>query len=294
MAKRPTRRSSSPRSRDLHPARVLGLCPTSRLARTIVLFESADSTNAVAAEAASRGAPEGLLVVAEEQRRGKGRRGRTWSSVRGKSLTFSLVLRPACRAEGLTAILALAAVKVLGAIKKAAATPDAEALAILRRRGGRGGSRLDVRIKWPNDVLIDGRKAAGILAEAKGDAVVIGMGLNVNERPEELPAGVSPAAVSLATAVGRNLDRGRLLARLVGTFEELYVRFEREGFAAFRSEIEDLLLYVGSTVTVDAGDVKLEGGLLGITDDGYLRLAVAGEERIVSSGDLTVREEAHG
>jgi BirA family biotin operon repressor/biotin-[acetyl-CoA-carboxylase] ligase len=270
MAKRPTEKSAPPRVRDLHPARVLELCRTSRLARTVVLFESADSTNRVAMEAVSRGAPEGLLVIAEEQRHGKGRKGRTWSSAKGKSLTFSLVLRPACRAEGLTAIFALAAVKVLGSLAK------------------------DVRIKWPNDVLIGDRKAAGILAEAKDDAVVIGMGLNINERPEELPAGISPAAVSLAMAIGKQLDRGRILSRIIGTFEKLYVRFEREGFVSFRSEIEDRLLYVGSMVTVETGDAKLEGGLLGITDDGYLRLAVAGEERIVSAGDLTIREGVHG
>jgi BirA family biotin operon repressor/biotin-[acetyl-CoA-carboxylase] ligase len=270
MANRPTETPAPRGARDLHPARVLELCRTSRLARTVVLFDSADSTNAVAMEAASRGAPEGLLVIAEEQRRGKGRKSRTWSSVKGKSLTFSLLLRPACRVEGLTAIFALAAVKALGRVAK------------------------DVGIKWPNDVLIGGRKAAGILAEAKGDAVVIGMGLNVNERPEELPAGVSPPAVSLAMTLGRNLDRGRLLARIVGTFEKLYVRFEREGFASFRREIEDRLLYVGSAVTVETGEAKLEGGLLGITDDGYLRLAVAGEERIVSAGDLTLREGSHG
>ena len=270
MAKRPSEKSAPRAVRDLHPARVLELCRTSRLARTVVLFESTGSTNAVAMEAASRGAPEGLLVIAEEQYGGKGRKDRTWSSVKGKSLTFSLLLRPACGAEGLTAIFALAAVKALAVVGK------------------------EVRIKWPNDVLVGGGKAAGILAEAKGDAVVIGMGLNVNERAGDLPAGISPPAVSLAMALGRTCDRGRLLARIVGSFEKLYVRFEREGFASFRKEIEDRLLYVGSAVTVETGDAKLEGGLLGITDEGYLRLAVAGEERIVSSGDLTLREGSHG
>jgi BirA family biotin operon repressor/biotin-[acetyl-CoA-carboxylase] ligase len=259
---KPARRRGS----DLHPARVFELCGTARLARPVVFFESADSTNAVAMEAASKGAPEGLLVIAEQQRRGRGRKGRTWSSVRGKSLVFSLLLRPACRAEGLTAVLALAAVEVLARLVK------------------------DVGIKWPNDILIGGGKVAGILAEAQGDYVVIGMGMNVNESAAELPVDVRPPAVSLALAVGRQLDRGRLLARIVKTFERLYERFEREGFKCMRDEIEDRLLYIGKAITVTTGDATLEGGLLGITEEGYLRLAFEGQERIVSSADVTLRE----
>ena len=256
--------------RDLHPARLLDLCTTSRLARTVVLFDSIGSTNLAAMEAGSAGAPEGMLFISEEQRLGRGRKGREWLSVRGKSLTFSLLLRPVRRDEGLTAIMALSAVTALGA------------------------RAVHPRIKWPNDVFLGGKKVGGILAEAKGDAVVIGMGLNVNERPEDFPAAIADEAVSLRMACGRELDRGRVLCRIIEAFERLYERFEREGFASFRAEIEEKLLYVGGSVTVETGDEKVRGKLLGITDEGHIRIAAAGGERVFASGELTVRGRIRG
>jgi len=255
---------------DLHPARLLGRCATSRLGRTVVLYDTVGSTNLAGMEALSAGAPEGLLLIAEEQKLGRGRKGRIWLSVKGKSLTFSLLLRPARREEGLTAILALATVRALGALVK------------------------DLRIKWPNDLFLGGRKVGGILAEAKGDAVVIGMGLKVNERREDFPAEIANEAVSLRMALGRELDRGRILCRILEAFERLYGRFESEGFASFRAEVEEALLYVGGAVALEVGDGRFRGRLLGITDEGYARIAVGGQERVFASGDLTIRGRLRG
>jgi BirA family biotin operon repressor/biotin-[acetyl-CoA-carboxylase] ligase len=256
--------------RDLHPAALLDCAATERLGRTIVVYDAVGSTNLAAMEAGLVGAPEGLLVIAEEQTLGRGRKGRVWSSARGRSLTFSILLRPVRTEEGLTALLALAAVRALD------------------------GLVADARIKWPNDVFLGGKKVGGILAEARGEAVVIGMGLNVNERPADFPAEIAGQAVSLRAAVGKDLDRGRVLCRILRVFERLYGRFQRDGFASFRAEVEARMLYVGEAVTIETGDERFRGRLLGITDGGYVRIAVAGQERTFSSGDLTVRKGSHG
>ena len=251
---------------DLHPARLLGLCRTRRLARRIVVFDAVDSTNAVTMAAASDGAPEGLLVVAEEQRSGKGRKGRAWLSVKGRSLTFSLLLRPERSEEALTAILALAAVRALSGF--------------VERSG----------IKWPNDIFLGGKKLGGILAESKEGAVVIGLGLNVNELPVDFPSGIAGEAVSMRIAAGKEFDRAIVLCRLLEVFEELYLRFQREGFVSFKKEIEEKLLYVGENVIIESGGGTFGGTLRGITDAGYIRLAQEGTEKVFSSGDLTLRE----
>ncbi|MCK4236215.1 MAG: biotin--[acetyl-CoA-carboxylase] ligase, partial [Candidatus Krumholzibacteria bacterium] len=214
---------------DLHPARIIRMLNTSRLARTVVLFDRIDSTNTGAIAAARDGALEGTLVTAEEQTSGRGRKKRKWASAAGKSLVFSLVLRPKESCEGLTSLLALAASRVLDNIS-----------------GGTG-------IKWPNDIYIEGRKAGGILAESRGGAVVIGMGLNVNETGEDLERELAGEAVSLRIVTGDLVDRGIVLCSIIEVFEELYGRWEIEGFAVFKKDVEDRLLYMGETVSLESG-----------------------------------------
>lgn len=268
-ARRGAKRSGSV-CRDLHPARLLELCRTARLARSIVLLDTAPSTNAASLSSGAAGAPEGLVFVAEAQTHGRGRKGRTWFAGRGTGLAFSLLLRPKRAEHGLTALFALAAVRALH-----------------RTAPGIG-------IKWPNDLYLRGRKVGGILAEARDGLVVIGMGLNVNERREDFPAEIADEAISLRIAVGRELDRGRILSRILESFERLYERFEREGVGAFRAEIESVLLFRGDEVRVEVGDGELRGRILGLTEEAYLRLAVGGAERVLSSGDVTVRRSKRG
>jgi BirA family biotin operon repressor/biotin-[acetyl-CoA-carboxylase] ligase len=250
---------------ELHPARLLGLCATKRLARGIVLYDSIGSTNDAAMAAAARGAAEGTLFIAEKQTSGKGRKGRAWLSAKGASLTFSILLRPVSRTEGLTALFALAAVKALD--------------------GFVGG----LAVKWPNDIYLGGRKLGGILAESRDDCVVIGLGLDVNEATEDFPPVIAPEAVSMRIAGGRPFDRGIVLCRVLETFEALYDRFLDGGFAPFREELERRLLYIGAPVIVESGGKSIEGTMLGVTDEGRLRLDAGGAERVLSSGDLTLR-----
>ncbi|MGD1048702.1 MAG: biotin--[acetyl-CoA-carboxylase] ligase [Candidatus Krumholzibacteriaceae bacterium] len=254
-----------PTMRDLHPARILALCETKRLARRVILYESVDSTNAAAMAAASDGASEGTLFIAGRQTLGRGRKGRRWLSSPGMSLTFSLLLRPKKKEEGLTAILALSVVEALGA--------DLGGLAI----------------KWPNDIFLKGKKLGGILAESKDDAVVIGLGLNVNERRGDIPAEIAGEAVSMCMAAKKTFDRGLVLCRILAAFEGRYGLYQNEGFAAFRRDVQDHLLYIGRPVAVESGGREFTGTMIGITNEGYLCLEAGGAERVFSSGDLTLR-----
>jgi BirA family biotin operon repressor/biotin-[acetyl-CoA-carboxylase] ligase len=215
--------------------------------------------------AAVEGAAGGMLFVAEEQTSGKGRKGRAWLSSPGASLTFSLLLRPVPRTEGLTGLFALAVVTALDGL--------VEGLAV----------------KWPNDIFRDGRKLGGILAEARDDSVVIGLGLDVNETAEDFPPAIAAEAISLAVAGDRPFDRGIVLCRILETFEDLYDRFLDAGLAPFRAELERRLLYIGAPVIVESGGETIEGTMLGITDEGRVRLETGGAELALSSGDLTLR-----
>jgi BirA family biotin operon repressor/biotin-[acetyl-CoA-carboxylase] ligase len=252
---------------ELHPARLLEHCGTSHLARRIVLFDAVSSTNAAAMAASPEAAAGEALFVAADQLRGRGRKGRSWFTGRGTGLAFSLLLVPGRRSEGLTAVLALAAVESLDPLVKGLA------------------------IKWPNDIFLRGRKLGGILAEAKDEAVALGLGLNVNERRADFPAALAPEATSLRIAARRSLDRGLVLCRILVEFEKRYDRFREEGFAPFREEIEARLLFMGEAVSVESGGETAAGRMIGITADGYLRLESGGTERVFPSGDLTVRRK---
>lgn len=157
------------------------------LSLRIERYDVVGSTNDVAVAAAGERQPEGLVVVADEQRAGRGRLGRGWESPKGAGLYVSVLLRPPVPPP---------AWPLLGLLCGVAA------VAALRRAGGVEGA-----LKWPNDVLVDGRKIAGILAEVTGDAVVVGMGLNVLQTRDQLPR---PDATSILLAGGR-VDREALL-----------------------------------------------------------------------------------
>jgi BirA family biotin operon repressor/biotin-[acetyl-CoA-carboxylase] ligase len=264
MKKRTGRNAALPAG-ELYPARLLNLCATKRLARRIVLYDSIGSTNAAAMAAAAEGAGGGTLFIAEEQNAGKGRKGRSWSSAKGKSLTFSLLIRPAGRTEGLTALFALAVARSLG--------------------DSLGG----LAIKWPNDIFLNGKKLGGILAESRDDSVVIGLGLDVNEETGDFSPGIAAEATSMRIACKRVFDRGIVLCRILEAFEELHDRFQEEGFAPFREEIQGKLLFIGTQVIIESGEGSFEGRMIGITNEGRLCLDMDGTERVFSSGDLTLR-----
>jgi BirA family biotin operon repressor/biotin-[acetyl-CoA-carboxylase] ligase len=237
----------------------------------VAVVAEIESTNADVVAAGHDGAPEGLVVVAERQTAGRGRLDRRWESPARAGLTLSVLLRPAGVSHSRYGWLPLLAGVAL--------------VETVRRLG-----EVDAVLKWPNDLLIDGRKGAGILAESIGDGVVIGIGLNVTLRADELPV---PEATSLLLAGAACTDRDPLLRALLRTFADRYRAWcaaagdpDASGLAAaYRSHCDTL----GRQVRVGLPD----GGLLTGTAsdvDGAGRLVVAGTDGThvpVSAGDVT-------
>jgi len=252
---------------DIHPSTILGKLSPGEIAGTVIVFDRVSSTNEVALEICRSGFGQGWLIIAESQREGRGRMGRSWFSTEGKGLTFSIILERFENSEELTI---LAALSVIDAIEQL----------------GIDG----ISIKWPNDVFLGGRKLCGILAEVSGEFVVVGVGLNVNEDIEDFPTDLRLTATSLKEVLGRTLDRGVVLVRIVESFRRNMVRWEKGGLGLFRERILSMLLYLGEDVVVRGAGGMKEGRLVGITDRGRLVLNVHGEEIEIISGDVSLRK----
>jgi BirA family biotin operon repressor/biotin-[acetyl-CoA-carboxylase] ligase len=250
---------------------------TAFMGRRIVYYRSVGSTNDVARELAARGAPEGTLVIADEQAAGKGRLGRRWLAPLGTSLLMSLLFRPhflaPCQAQRLTMICSLAVVEAIEAL-----------------------TGLGAAIKWPNDIVVQGKKTGGILTElgATGnslDYAVVGLGLNVNldfgavEAMEELAA----TATSLSRELGREVSR---LALLWGILEKVEGRYQRlEAGALPHDEWASRLVTLHNNVMVDTPQGVVEGWAEGVDADGALILRINGGEcQRVLAGDVTLRK----
>jgi BirA family biotin operon repressor/biotin-[acetyl-CoA-carboxylase] ligase len=265
----------------LYPEEIRAGLDTAWLARDVRYLESTDSTNRVALELARAGAPHGTTVVAEEQTAGRGRLGRSFFSPPFLNLYTSIVLRPRLdTSEAPTWILA-AAVAVADAVAKAVPDPGA------------------VEIKWPNDVLLDGRKACGILMELGAEAtrvshLVLGIGVNLNVDPEDFPPEFRHLATSLASHCGHRIDRLAFARCLYNRLEIVLDRCAREGFQSVRPLFEARFRMAGRRVTVlELDGSELSGSALGIDGRGALRVRRddGGEVRVVA-GDVTIAKEA--
>jgi len=234
--------------------------------RAVDVLVSTGSTNADLLDRAAAGAPEGVVLAAEEQLAGRGRMGRAWVSPPRASLTFSLLVRPHAVAPARRGWLPLLAGVAVAAAVRAVAGVDA-------------------RLKWPNDVLVGPAKLGGILAEAAGDAVVVGIGLNVSTEPAELPPpGPAPGgaltATSLRALAGPSPDRGVLLTAILAGFEHRYQAWvqadgdpERSGL---RAEYTGLCATIGRRVRAELPGGQLLSGLAaGVDPDGRLVVRVS-------------------
>ena len=205
--------------------------------------------------------PEGAVALCDEQTAGRGRLGRTWEAPAGSSILVSTVLRPPPerKAAELTLVGGLAA-----------------AIAVERATG------LAAQLKWPNDVMLDRRKVAGGLAERKDGAVVLGIGVNVNQRPDELPAGTKAPAGSLRSVTGRENDRAALLVDLLLELERRYEAWRDGGLDAVYDDLGARDFLRGRRVSVDG----VEGTAQRITRDGRLLVETASEPLFVESGEV--------
>ncbi|HET7076917.1 MAG TPA: biotin--[acetyl-CoA-carboxylase] ligase [Chloroflexia bacterium] len=255
---------------QLTPEGIAAQLSTRSFGRVLEYLPQTGSTNDVAREQARAGAPEGLLVVTDEQLRGRGRRGRIWTAPPGSAILASVVLRPQtplAEAFAPTMIFALAV--------RAAA----------RAWGAPAG------LKWPNDVLCRGRKLAGILCEMPltggvAEFVVAGFGVNVDLDPESLGPGV--VATSLRQEIAGPLPaRAAVLARILAEAETRYARWQAGGYAAIWAEWRDALTTLGSYVRIDPGDGALiEGTALQVGPDGTLFVRTAAGEQAVIAGTV--------
>jgi len=239
----------------------------------LVHRETIDSTNRLAAELARAGAEEGTVVLAEQQTAGRGRLGRTWVSPARLNLYASVVLRPAMPPLEVPRLTLVAGIAVADAIARTVPLP--------------------VEIKWPNDVLLAGRKVAGVLTELEAETervrfVIVGIGVNLNAARSDFPPELQSKATSLALASGAPVDRAAFAARLLSALDAHYATFLRGGFAALRQRYEELHCLTGRRVTID-GKPPLTGVVRGVDDGGALLVESGGTIERVISGEVTLR-----
>lgn len=218
-------------------------------------YPTIDSTQNKCQELAKAGAPEGTLVVADQQVGGKGRLGRVWHSPPGTNISMSLLLRPTLELQKCPQITLLAAVAIVETLRDFCA--------------------IDAQIKWPNDILIDGKKVCGILTELNAESdrihyLVIGMGLNVNTTAEQFPEDVREVATSLYIAKGEPLRRVPIIQQILYRLEELYDVYLEDGFAPVKERWERCAITIGKKVTIRTLQGSFTGYAEGIDDSGVL------------------------
>lgn len=241
---------------------------------TLEINDTVDSTNTQLMLRAAQGARSGLVLAAEAQTAGRGRRGRVWQSAIGSTLTFSLLWRFAQGARELAGLSLAVGV----------------ALARVLRAAGAG----DAQLKWPNDVVLPGGKLAGILIEMQGDvlgpsAAVIGIGINVRADPRVYAAVDQPVA-DLETATAAPVDRNQLLASLLAELAVVLERFAAGGFAPLREEWQSLHAHQNQAVRLILPDGReVIGCARGVADDGVLLLETAAGIARHHSGEVSLR-----
>ena len=253
---------------------LLDALPTLVFGQKLFVFEVIDSTNSCLRALAEVGADEGTLVVAEHQTEGRGRLGRSWSAEPRANLLFSLLLRPPLSQD------------------QAGILPFFAAVAIARAVEPLVGQR--VECKWPNDLLLNGRKFCGILLETAIQEgrlahAVLGVGLNVNQRafPETLEA----TATSLSREYKKGFDRRKLLHSILGEMEDLYADVRARTTEAFLSEWLSRCAMIGKEVAVQTGGAMVRGRALAVRDTGALVLETDDGQEAFFAADVSISAE---
>lgn len=240
----------------------------------IAYFDEIDSTNIKAKELAEQGYPNGTLVVADQQVSGRGRRGRSWESPSGIGIFMTLMLKPEINPNNASMLTLVAALAVAKAIKEV--------------------TGLDAQIKWPNDIVINGKKICGILTEMSAqfdyiNHIVIGIGINVHN--EVFSDEIAHMASSLLLeSQGKKFRRAEIIEKILEYFEEYYeIYLETEDLTALTGEYNKILVNMNKPVRVLDPKDEFEGKAMGITAKGELIVDTWESRKLVSSGEVSVR-----
>jgi len=245
---------------------------TRYIGQEIYHYPEVDSTNNVAKELAEKGAVEGTIVIAESQRRGKGRRGKKWLSPSG-GVWMTIILRPDIPTSQAPILTLLTGVAVAETLNHECG--------------------LDVGIKWPNDILIGEKKVCGILTEASAsknglDYVVVGIGIDLNVDVDEFPPDLRKGATSLKRELEEEISGEKVVQNFLLNFENLYQDFKEGRISEILKQWRKLSTTIGSTVEVEKRGRKVQGEAVGITKDGMLILEMDdGSLRKIISGECT-------
>ena len=252
------------------------LGPTRVVGRDIRVFQATTSTNDVAARLARDGVKEGAVVFAETQSKGRGRLGRVWISPAGKGLWFSVLLRPEIRPQAATQLTV------------------ATALALVKAIAAQTGIKAE--IKWPNDILIRGRKTAGILTELSAELdhikeMILGIGVDVNLDTHEFPAELRKIATSLQIESGAPVDRAGLAVAILRELDEVYHRICAGHFEAVADEWQEHCTTLGRNVAIRTGDRVVRGRAESLDPDGALMLrGQHGHLERIIGGDVSIEK----
>jgi BirA family biotin operon repressor/biotin-[acetyl-CoA-carboxylase] ligase len=244
--------------------------------RDIRVFEVTSSTNDIVERLARDGVKEGSVVFAEAQSKGRGRLGRKWISPPRKGLWFSLLLRPDLRPPAATQLTVAAATALVRAIH---AQTD-----------------LHPEIKWPNDILVHGKKVAGVLTELSAELdhikhITLGIGVDVNLAISEFPSDLRKTATSLKIETGRHLNRTELAATLLQELDRDYERIRNDRFQKVADEWEEQCVTLGRRVSIQIGARTLRGLAESLDDDGALLLRTEhGRIERIIGGDVTLEK----
>lgn len=255
-------------------AEIKSLMHTEWVAREVLYFDTIDSTNTKAQELAEKGYPSGTLVVADKQESGKGRRGRSWVSPSGTGIFMTLMIKPDINPNNASMLTLVAAL----AVAKAITSVTGE----------------EAMIKWPNDIVVNGKKVCGILTEMNAqfdyiNHIVVGIGINVHN--ESFPEEISQMASSLMIeAGGKRFHRAQIIAETMSYFEQYYDTFlKTQDLSALVREYDKLLVNRNKSVRVLDPKEPFDGKAMGITSKGELIVDTWESRKLVSSGEVSVR-----
>ncbi|WP_245747988.1 biotin--[acetyl-CoA-carboxylase] ligase [Methanolobus profundi] len=245
----------------IDPVELKGLLKTSLVGSEINYYSVLESTNNTAREIAQK-APEGTVIIAEKQNKGRGRLGTEWQSASG-GIWMSLILKPSIPLENVSRVTLVAGIAVTNALRN---------------------MDIDAHIKWPNDVLIRGKKICGILTEVsaevqKVDHVILGIGINANVKLSDLSEDIRRNSTSISNEMGKVIDRNRFVASLLYELEQQYIIFKTKKFIDIVDEWINLSDTIGRNVRVTTPNRIIEGKAVGITEKGALVILDGNHER---------------